>query len=452
MDRQFRSPPQKFNLTRRFSILSLVCVVAVAGVLGQALARMLADRLLNRDAVVTMEFVQSIVRTDATAPYFPKAGGGRLPEPLEDTLKHFGEMPDVLRANVYTRERSVLWSTDPALVGRKFDENDELDDALEGKLVYKSGRVSKEEHKAGSEHPLGSGKSGFFVEIYVPVRDPTGGHVIGVVELYKTPDALFEAIRDGQEAVALGAAIGGLLLYLALIGIVRQADAIMRDQQRRLVEGERLAIVGEMASAVAHSIRNPLSSIRTSVELALDRDPGRFREPADDIVAEVDKIEAWIRELLAFTRPGSIKREAVDVNQVVRASLASVESQLQRKRVDTGTALAEPAPTAMADVSLLQQVLQSILTNAMDALPDGGKLEVKTAAADGRVNIVVHDHGTGIGPDHLEEVFKPFFTTKPRGIGLGLPLARRLVERMGGSLTLASKRGEGTSVHIELPA
>src|SRR5512140_479198 len=138
MDRQFTSRRVSFNLTRRFSILSFVCVFAVAGVLGQALARMLADRLLNRDAVVTMEFIQSIVRTDATAPYFPKAGGGRLPEPLEDTLKHFGEMPDVLRANVYTTERSVLWSTDHALEGRKFSDNDELDDALEGKLVYKS--------------------------------------------------------------------------------------------------------------------------------------------------------------------------------------------------------------------------------------------------------------------------------------------------------------------------
>jgi two-component system, NtrC family, sensor histidine kinase HydH len=450
MDRQFRTSAVKFNLTRRFSILSLVCVVAVAGVLGQALARMLADRLLNRDAVVTMEFVQSIVRTDATAPYFPKAAGARLPEPLEDTLRHFGEMPDVLRANVYATDHSVLWSTDPGLVGRKFgDDNDELDDALQGKLVYKSGRVSKEEHKAAT---TGQTSSGFFVEIYVPIRDPGGGHVVGAVELYKTPDALFQAIRDGQEAVALGAAIGGLLLYLALIGIVRQADAIMRDQQRRLVEGERLAIVGEMASAVAHSIRNPLSSIRTSVELALDRDAGRFTEPGNDIIAEVDKIEAWIRELLAFTRPGSIKREAVDVNQVVRASLASVEGQLHRKRVDAGTNLADPSPTAMADVSLLHQVLQSILTNAMDALPDGGKLEVKTATQNGRVNIVVHDHGTGIGPEHLEEVFKPFFTTKPRGIGLGLPLARRLVERMGGNLTLASKRGEGTSVRIELPA
>lgn len=448
MDRQFASKAASFNLTRRFSILGFLVVFAVAGVLGQAVARMFADQLLHRDAVVTMEFVQSVVRTDATATYFPKARGGPLPEPLEDTLKHFGEMPDVLRANVYTPDRVVLWSTDPALIGRTFGKNEELDEALKGELAYESGRVSKEEHKAATR---GKATSGFFIEIYVPVHD-SAGHVVSVVELYKAPDALYEAIREGQTAVAIGAALGGLLLYLALIGIVRQADAIMRDQQERLIEGERLAIVGEMASAVAHSIRNPLSSIRTSVELALDRDPGRFDEPANDIVTEVDKIEAWIRELLTFTRPGSIKREAVDVNQVVRASLESVNAQLQRKHVATATALAEPAPTAMADVTLLQQVLQSILTNAMDALPDGGRLEVKTGGADGRVNIVVQDHGPGISAEHLEQVFKPFFTTKPRGVGLGLPLARRLVERMGGTLDLISRRGEGTRVRIELPA
>jgi two-component system sensor histidine kinase HydH len=355
----------------------------------------------------------------------------------------------VLRANVYTPEHTVLWSTDAALIGRRFAANEELDEALRGELAYESGRMSKEEHKAASR---GSGTSGFFVEIYVPIHDPGGGHVVGVVELYKTPDALYDAIRDAEQTIAIGAALGGLLLYLVLIGIVRQADAIMRDQQRRLVEGERLAIVGEMASAVAHSIRNPLSSIRTSVELALDRDPGRFQEPATDIMAEVDKIEAWIRELLAFTRPGSIRREAVDVNQVVRATLESVDTQLQRKHVETATALAEPGPSAMADVSLLQQVLQSIVTNALDALPEGGKLEVKTSSGDGRVSIVVQDHGAGIAAEALEQVFKPFFTTKPRGIGLGLPLARRLVERMGGTLDLISRRGEGTRVRIQLPA
>jgi two-component system sensor histidine kinase HydH len=436
-----------FNLTRRFSILSFACVVAVASILGFVLARMVSDRLLHRDAVVTMEFVQSIVRTDQTAHYFATAGSG-VADPLEDTFRHFAEMPDVLRTNVYSTERRAIWSTDPAVLGAQFAENDELDDALQGELKYEAGRASKAEHFAAG-HKLGTGSSGFFEEIYVPVRD-TAGRVVGVVELYKTPDALFEAIREAEKSIAIGAALGALLLYAALIGIVRRADAVMRDQQRRLVEGERFAILGEMASAVAHSIRNPLSTIRTSVELALDHEPGRFREPAEDIVAEVDKIDAWVRELLEFSRPGSVKREPVDLNGVVRACMESVASPCARKQLQVRTALASPPPVALGDPVLLQQVLQSLVVNAIDALDRGGRLEVQTEPTRTGATVIVRDHGPGIPAGQLEQVFKPFYSTKPNGVGLGLPLARRLVERMGGSLVLESREGEGTTVRVTL--
>ena len=443
------APPAAFNLTRRFSLLGFACVALVATVLGFVLARMVSERLLHRDAVVTMEFVQSIVRTDETAHFFATAGSG-VPDPLEDTFRHFAEMPDVLRTNVYSTERRAIWSTDPAVMGMLFAENDELDEALKGELVFDSGRESKAEHVAATR-PLGSGSSGFFVEIYVPVRD-TAGRVVGVVELYKTPDALFEAIRSAEQSIAIGAALGGLLLYAALIGIVRRADAVMRDQHRRLVEGERFTLLGEMASAVAHSIRNPLSAIRSSVENALDRDPGRFREPAEDIVAEVDKIDAWIRELLDFSRPGSVKREHVDVNAVVRACMASVAVECARKPLQVRTALASPPPVALADPALLQQVLQSLVGNAIEALPPQGRLEVRTSAHGGTTTIVVQDHGPGIPAAELENVFKPFYSTKPHGVGLGLPLARRLAERMGGSLALESRVGEGTVVTVTLQA
>lgn len=442
------APPAAFNLTRRFSLLAFACVAAVACVLGFVLARMVSERLLHRDAVVTMEFVQSIVRTDQTAHYFEGAGSG-VPDPLEDTFRHFAEMPDVLRTNVYNADRRAIWSTDPAVMGARFGENEELDEALKGELAYESGRVSKAEHVSAAR-PLGAGTSGYFAEIYVPVRD-TAGRVVGVVELYKTPDALFAAIRQAEESIALGAALGGLLLYGALIGIVRRADAVMRDQQRRLVEGERYTIVGEMASAVAHSIRNPLTAIRTSVEVALDRDPGRFREPAEDIVAEVDKIDAWVRELLEFSRPGSVKREPVDVNGLVRAQLADTAVECARRHLEVVTRFASPPPVALADAVLLQQVLQSLVGNAIDALPERGRLAVETSYANRTATIVVRDNGPGIPAAQLEDVFKPFFTTKPRGTGLGLPLSRRLVQRMGGTLWLASRPGEGTAATITLP-
>lgn len=439
--------PESFNLTRRFSILSLVCVVIVAGVLGQALARMLAQRLVHRDAVVTMEFVQSIVRTDETAHYFLAAAPSAVPAPLEDSFRHFAEMPDVMRANVYSRDRRALWSSDRNIAGRQFGPNEELDGALAGALAYKSGRVSKEEHRAASQ-PL---ESRSFVEIYVPVRD-NGGTVVGVVELYKTPDLLFQAIADGQRAVAVGALVGGILLYAALIGIVRRADAVMKDQHRRLVEGERLAAVGEMAAAVAHSIRNPLASIRTSVEDALDRDPGRFREPAEDIIGAVDKMEGWVRELLAFSGPGSLRHEPLDLNALVRSALDTAALEMQRRGVRAKLSLALPAPPATGDAAVLGQVLQSLVSNALDAMPQGGELEISTRAAAPRAEIAIRDHGVGIAAEDLENVFKPFFTTKARGVGLGLPLARRMLERMGGELALDSRKGEGTTVRVALPA
>lgn len=441
---------ESFNLTRRFSVLALACVAVVAMALGHALSIMVSERLLHRDAVVTMEFVQSIVHVDATAAEFAANQGPVISSALEDTLVHIAKMADVLRANVYSPERRAIWSTDKAVMGRQFGPNEELDKAIRGELVYESGKVSKQEH-VSTGTALGAATSGYFIEIYVPVRD-TAGKVVGVVEVYKTPAALFEAIEEAQQSVALGAALGGLLLYLALIGIVRSADAVMRDQQRRLVEGERLAIVGEMASAVAHSIRNPLAAIRSSVELALDRDPGRFKEPGEDIMAEVDKVEAWIRELLEFSRPGSVKREVIDVNQVVRGTVASVARESARKEIDVQGAYAEPAPRARGDAALLVQVLQSIIGNALDALPQGGRLEVSTSTEGGRAQIVVRDHGSGIPARELESIFKPFYTTKPRGVGLGLPLARRLVERMDGTLSLASEVGRGTTVRISLPA
>ncbi len=442
--------PAPFNLTRRFSIAALVSVIAVAGALGFVLSRLLGEQLMHRDAVVTREFVQSIARTDETAPYFASAGANARPLPLEDSFRHFAQMPDVLRANVYGRERQVIWSSDRNLIGRIFGANEELDDALAGRLVYKSGIVSKEEHVAAADPFPGKGTQ-YFVEIYAPVRGPDGA-VVGVVELYKTPQALFEAIHDGQRTIAIVSAAGGLLLYGVLIGIVRRADRTMHDQQRRLLENERLAVVGEMAATVAHAIRNPLSSIRTSVELALDHDPGKFAEPAEDIVREVDKVEHWVRQLLAFSGLGSVAREALDPNVLVRKALAACERQGERQGVRVVATLASPTPEARGDATLIEHVLVNLVSNALDAMPSGGTLAVTTRRVGPECEIAVQDSGAGIRPEDLAHVFEPFFTTKTRGTGLGLALARRSVEHMGGSLALENAPDAGAIARLRLPA
>ncbi len=441
-----------FNLTRWFSLLSLACIASISAVLALLISNFLTDKILHRDAELTMEFVQSVVLADRASAYFlgEKSGAGD-PE-LEAVFKQLSRMPDVLRANVYTRERSIIWSSDKELIGKRFGANDDLDKALAGELEFDSGEVRKEEH-VGVQHPFSEKGVTFFVENYVPVWDDARRNVIGAVELYRTPQALSEAIAAGERLIWVSAALGGLFLYAALYWIVRRADNVMREQRRRLVEVETFAVVGEMASAVAHGIRNPLAAIRSSAELALEDKSGAWREQATDIIDEVDRVERWLRELLRYSRPVPGGIETVDINPTIRKSLGDFERETGRREIDVATDLDEIVPAVRGDASLLGQVLNSLIANALDAMEgQQGQLKLSSRfSADRRyVEVSISDSGTGIEAEDLNKVFKPFYTTKTKGLGLGLPLAKRIVERHGGALAMASTAGAGTTVTLKL--
>jgi len=442
-----------FKLTRWFSGLSLVCVAAMSAASALLLSSFLTDKMLHRDAELTMEFVQAMVLADRAAAYLLAGESRGQATDLEDTFKHFAQMQDVLRANVYARDRSVVWSSDKNLVGRKFDSNPELDEALAAELVVNSGIVSKEEH-VQAEHQFSERGVQYFVETYVPLWDYSRRSVIGVVELYRTPDALFAAIHDGVKLIWASSVAGGLLLYLALFWIVRRADRIMRAQQQRLVDIETLAAVGEMASAVAHGIRNPLASIRSSAELALDRDHGPPRESAQDIIAEVDRVESWVRELLNYSRPVGGGLETVEINSIIDTSLSNFTREMDRRGILVAAQLAPALPRVRGHASLFGQVFNNLIANALDAMPGEGRIALASRLADDRrhVTVSISDSGKGIEPRDLEKVMKPFYTTKAKGLGVGLPLTKRILERHGGTLSISSQAGVGTTVTVQLIA
>jgi signal transduction histidine kinase len=361
-------------------------------------------------------------------------------------------MPEVVRTNVYGRDGTVLWSSDAQMTGRRFANNDELEEALAGKVVYKRGYVG--EDKASDPKPehqsLPTGT--FFIESYIPIYG-LDAQPVAVVELYKAARKLEETLRTAQSLVWSSSVAGGLLLFLVLHRIIRKAARQIQVQQARLVEAESMAAVGVMGSAIAHGIRNPLASIRSSAELAADTEDCTWREQAEDIIVAADRIERSVRDLLHFSRPASDPMLPIELNNVAADSVEGLMRELGRRGLASILELDPGNPKVLADASMLGQVVSSLIVNAMEASSANGKVTVRTRIDShlGTASLDVEDSGHGISPQDLPLVLRAFHTTKPTGLGLGLPLAKRIVERFGGTLAIDSAKGRGTTVRLQFP-
>jgi len=245
------------------------------------------------------------------------------------------------------------------------------------------------------------------------------------------------------------------------IGDLARAFARMTEQLRQsraqLVQSEKLASIGQMAAAVAHGLRNPLASLRAAAQLARHRvDAPAAREQLDAIVEQVDRLDLRIAHLLQFSRPAPFHPLRESVRALVDGALAGFSELLRQRKVE----LAVHAPVALPEIQVdpmrLEQALTELVSNALDAMPEGGRLDVATrtepgASGVGGVVVEVTDTGRGIAPEILPNLCEPFFTTRPEGTGLGLAIAKRYVEEAGGRLDIASTVGRGTTVRIWLP-
>ena len=449
MKRTHAVADSQFDLMRRFLLLSLIAICLASVVSAALMSRFLTQRLLQRDAELTRDFVQSVVETELGKGYaldHPEANQG-----LMSFLKHVASLPDVARTNVYGPDATLLWSSENRLgQGKKYGDNPELSEALKGHLEIESG-VVRDEGVAKAEH-FHLGKSRMrFVEMYVPMREIGTNEVLGVVEVYRIPTALSQAI-DAGTALTWTISIGvGLFLYLVLFWIVRRADQLIRSQQERLIESETMGALGEMASAVAHGIRNPLASIRSSAELWHDAPGAAGSEQATDIISEVHRIDRWIRELLTYAELPDYRKEAVDPQPLIEECISGLARETKRRQVAIELSLPAGLPKIQANAPLLVQVLNNVICNALQAMPpDGGTIRITGNSDPGQreVGIRISDSGSGIDPDDMKKIYQPFFTTKSTGLGVGLTLVRRIVKRFGGRVHIESTRGKGTVITL----
>jgi PAS domain S-box-containing protein len=250
-------------------------------------------------------------------------------------------------------------------------------------------------------------------------------------------------LRDGDEDV-------GTLLTL------RDSRSSERDP---LEEKAYLDSLGELSACVAHEIRNPLTGVRTTVQFVdskLDPEDARH-EDLQEVVKELDRIEQIIGDLLLFGRPVEGHKVRTDLNALVSRVLDSMESQFKEAEIEVKRNLSPDLPAFVFSPDNLQQVLLNLIRNSLEAMPEGGRLRVTTTLRrfrSGRppaAEIFVSDTGHGIPDDLLDQIFKPFFTTRHNGTGLGLPISTNIVRGHGGRLTARNRREGGATFRVSLP-
>jgi signal transduction histidine kinase len=233
-----------------------------------------------------------------------------------------------------------------------------------------------------------------------------------------------------------------------------RANERLREAEASVRRGERLAALGQLSAGLAHELRNPLSTIRTSAEMLTKRLEGSnavAQELAGYIASEVDRTNLLVTRFLEFARPLQLRLSEVDVHALLDEAILNFQKQDPARPLTIHRAYDPSLPTVQGDATLLERVFFNLIQNAADASPADGGVTVKTRALGSSLEVAVIDRGSGIRAEHREQIFNPFFTTKPSGVGLGLPIAAKIVDEHGGRMAVQSEQNQGSTFVVQLP-
>jgi signal transduction histidine kinase len=275
---------------------------------------------------------------------------------------------------------------------------------------------------------------------------------------------VFDTLSSGsfltRTAIAVLVIIYGFFTQ-GLINSRKQALEEKERTQQQLIQTEKLAALGSVAAGVAHEVKNPLAIIVQGVEYLKKalRDDARLADAAARIEKSAFRADNIIKALLGFARQIAIKTEEADITPLIDETLLLVDHQIKLKHIRVEKQYARGLQHAVMDSSQISQVLINLFMNAIEAMPDGGVLGLRTGPAKdehGRplMQVVVSDTGAGVPEDKLQNVFDPFFTTKNAtgNTGLGLSISKGIIDRHHGIIVIESEVGRGTRVTLGLPA
>lgn len=253
--------------------------------------------------------------------------------------------------------------------------------------------------------------------------------------------------EDGKHFTISAGPVPGGGVTLVIEDVSKQVEG-----ERELARVRRLAEIGQMTAAIAHEIRNPLTSIRGAAQVLREESSvEKARGWAKVIEQEAIALNGLCDQFLEFARPLTLNPRPTDVSAILRRILLLSEPEMKAHRIRLTFKQDRETPIIQADADKLAQAVRNLIRNAMDAMPKGGRLRVETEYGAGKLAIVVRDNGTGISDENLPRLFTPFFTTKPWGTGLGLCSTMRIAEAHGGTVAVERLK-KGTSFRLEIPA
>ncbi len=379
----------------------------------------------------------------------------RLDQVVRSTLHSF----KVEMVNIYDMESTVSYSFDRDIIGRKDIRSSGYKEALEGKF---SSRLVRRGNFF--EILLGFPKDSHLISIS-PLRAEKhvarlSGPVLGAIEIKLDLTKEYKTIFSFQIRVIITSALVMIGLFLVLLLIVKNGEAIIERRalerlrlKEQLNRAEHLSSLGEMVAAVSHEIRNPLGIILSSTELMQKKlDPA---DPANTltriIMEESGRLNTIITDFLNYARPRMPNLAPCRVDQILAKNITFLASQAQSGGYTVKHRFAEFVPEIQADADMLYQAFLNILINAMQAMLDGGNINVMVDSHDNMVKISIEDSGPGIPKDLMEKIWDPFFTTKDAGTGLGLGIVKNIVKSHSGRVVIKNLSAGGTCVAIDLP-
>jgi signal transduction histidine kinase len=256
--------------------------------------------------------------------------------------------------------------------------------------------------------------------------------------------------KQPARAIRACAALSKLLILDMQIVL----DVYYAARQRKVLEKtEQLAAVGELAASIAHEVRNPLAGMKGALEVLrgeLAVKPSNA-EIVDELLAQIVRLEQLVRDLLTFARPRVVSLQPFDLQDLLDRLLRQYKENADGAGITVQRIYGPGTAQIVADLQQMEQVFHNLIQNAVQAMEQGGTLTVSTAGENGGITITFADTGKGIPPAKLSRIFQPFFTTKHRGSGLGLPIVKKILEAHEGTIEVTTELGKGTTATVRIP-